>query len=1041
MLEDRAGNLRFGTFTSGLSRFDGVRWATSDTSSGLPGNRVFDLLETAAGHVWVATDAGVARWDGGTWLAFRPADGIPAVEALQLLEDGEGHPWVRFNNLGVARYDGAAWTRFTAADGLADDRVNDMLRARDGALWFATQAGVSRYDGSAWTSFTTAEGLADDVVSKMMEGVSGAMWFATSGGLSRRDVSGWTTFTSADGLANTKVLVLLEDDVGMIWAGTNTGLSRFDGAGWRTFTSADGLADDFVNVAFKDSRGQLWFGNDASRFGVTRWDGLAFQLFSTDDGLAANNVLDILEDAQGNLWLSTGLPGAGVTRFDGFTMRSWGVFDGLAHSAALAVEADSADVLWIGTPAGLNRFDGRTWRLFASFDGLPGDTVSAIIEDGSGRLWLGTNGGIAVRSGDAFTTVTAFAAPVMSLFQDAAGRIWAGTRRQGVYRFDGAAWTNFREDDGLPDATVTAIVQADDGAIWFGTQRGLARFDGTTWSRFTTAEGLPGNLVHAAGRDSSGALWFGTEGGAGRFDGTTWRNYTENDGLASRAVLAIHVAADGVPWLGTLAGVSRFDGQRFLNFGPAAGLAGSQVRAATSDGRGRLWFGVIGGLSRLEPDRVPPRAVVVPDPARVSASRSQTLSFAAAFGESRGIAFSTAFDGEPWSPWSGLGFVQRSGLADGPHLFAVRARDEFGNLQDPATTVSFEVDATPPAPILTAPSFAAAIRGEAAVTGTASDPRFAGYRVEVRPGGAATWDVPPATLLASSVTAVVDDTLATWDTRTWPDGSYDLRLAVADTLGLVGVAQIRVTVDNEFPFVDQTAPARVVAAQGGHVYTTHAELHLFFPPNGFDRDAVVTLDPVAAGGVPDSLGPGVARLTDGFDLDWAGARLVKPATLEFTYDASALPAGTAPALHVSESGGAWRRIGGTPDPGAARVAATVEGPGRLALFAETSAPQGGGALSSLALTPRVLSLDGRFAGDRIAIGFSLGRAAPVTVKIYNRAGRLVREVTSGLTMGPGANLVYWDGRDRDGGVASEGLYLVTVEAMDERRTQTLAVVR
>jgi len=39
-----------------------------------------------------------------------------------------------------------------------------------------------------------------------------------------------------------------------------------------------------------------------------------------------------------------------------------------------------------------------------------------------------------------------------------------------------------------------------------------------------------------------------------------------------------------------------------------------------------------------------------------------------------------------------------------------------------------------------------------------------------------------------------------------------------------------------------------------------------------------------------------------------------------------------------------------------------------------------------------------------------------------------------MSMGPGANLVYWDGRDRDGDAATEGLYLVTVEALDETRT-------
>ena len=65
----------------------------------------------------------------------------------------------------------------------------------------------------------------------------------------------------------------------------------------------------------------------------------------------------------------------------------------------------------------------------------------------------------------------------------------------------------------------------------------------------------------------------------------------------------------------------------------------------------------------------------------------------------------------------------------------------------------------------------------------------------------------------------------------------------------------------------------------------------------------------------------------------------------------------------------------------------------------------------------------------------------MTVKVYDRAGRLVREVATGQPMGAGANLVRWDGRSTDGSAVEDGLYLVTVEALGGRQTQTLAVVR
>ena len=65
----------------------------------------------------------------------------------------------------------------------------------------------------------------------------------------------------------------------------------------------------------------------------------------------------------------------------------------------------------------------------------------------------------------------------------------------------------------------------------------------------------------------------------------------------------------------------------------------------------------------------------------------------------------------------------------------------------------------------------------------------------------------------------------------------------------------------------------------------------------------------------------------------------------------------------------------------------------------------------------------------------------MTVKVFNRAGRLVKEVATDEPMGAGANLVRWDGRDRDGAVVDDGIYVVSVKALGQEQVHTLAVVR
>ncbi len=80
-------------------------------------------------------------------------------------------------------------------------------------------------------------------------------------------------------------------------------------------------------------------------------------------------------------------------------------------------------------------------------------------------------------------------------------------------------------EEGLPDATITAVAQTPDGYLWVGTPRGLVRFDGATFRTFGVgpATGLTETHIAALLVDRSGWLWVAGAGGslacseAGRF--------------------------------------------------------------------------------------------------------------------------------------------------------------------------------------------------------------------------------------------------------------------------------------------------------------------------------------------------------------------------------------------------------------------------------------------------------------------------------------------------------------------------------------------
>jgi len=97
------------------------------------------------------------------------------------------------------------------------------------------------------------------------------------------------------------------------------------------------------------------------------------------------------------------------------------------------------------------------------------------------------------------------------LFFLVAGRVVGETALE-TNRFSTRYWLR---EDGLPQNTVTAVVQTRDGYIWLGTYNGLARFDGVRFTEFASGStpGLASSRVTSLFEDKNNALWIGHEGG------------------------------------------------------------------------------------------------------------------------------------------------------------------------------------------------------------------------------------------------------------------------------------------------------------------------------------------------------------------------------------------------------------------------------------------------------------------------------------------------------------------------------------------------
>ena len=309
----------------------------------------------------------------------------------------------------------------------------------------------------------------------------------------------WTTYNTSDGLAADYVLSIAMDAEGNKWFGTNRGVSVFDGTNWTTYdTSNSELVNRGINAVAIDAEGNKWFGTSkwVSKLddGGTPHDKNddTWTTYDSSNGLPFQNISAVAVDQAGNIWFGTqsvGRPdkdGFGVCKFYEEHCTNY-----LGNSAINAISVDNSGNVWVGTDwDGVYKLNGATWTNYnASNSGLASNHVRSIAIGSADVKWFGgctideqvhcphvvCDAAVASRfDGGWATRMLPTGSEVIAVAIDCEGNEWYGTKSEGIYKFNGATWTNHEIWNATHTfiAPIKAIAVDNECNIWFGTYGG-----------------------------------------------------------------------------------------------------------------------------------------------------------------------------------------------------------------------------------------------------------------------------------------------------------------------------------------------------------------------------------------------------------------------------------------------------------------------------------------------------------------------------------------------------------------------------------------
>ena len=583
-IESKGNDLWVGTLHGGLVHIDLITYEKvfyNRANSGLPSNKISELLIDKAGNIWIGTLNGLCKFDGDDWQLYD-----------------------------------------TSNTAIADNEIRDLALDSTGNIWVGTSKGLSKYSSnSKWYKYTSeisdirtafVRTIAVDKNNNLWGGF-GEIYLYKFNGKEWKKIDHYNSKGSYISISDIAI-----DVDNNIWIGTyKSFIVKYDGEKWTDYNSKylhAGIDIAITDMAFANS-GDLWLG--LSFFGFETYDLAVFDRntetvkeYKKNEKLPYGEISAIEIDKFGNKWIGIRLQG--LWKFNNSTWNQVNTSNPeVMSSACRKILVDNNNAKWIDlrNSGDILRYKDDKWSIHGSSNTIIKWGIGDFTCDSNGNLWAASSNNLLYifnsnkwKKYDT-THYKHLKGNIYKMETDHDGTPWLVTNNQ-IAKYDGTDW-NFYD---FPDTTyyedhhyLLKNFDIDhEGNAWIISSWGsLIKFDGTNWTEYdSTNSHFKDNYYSDIEVDKNGNIWLIFKD-LYMFNDSVFKEYNIKDtSLIKKRYRSISIDKKGNKWIASWKGLIVFDDEEWFVYNLSnSGIAEQRIADIAFDQEENIWISHSSGVS------------------------------------------------------------------------------------------------------------------------------------------------------------------------------------------------------------------------------------------------------------------------------------------------------------------------------------------------------------------------------------------------------------------------------------------------------------